>query len=86
MSQLFVVSTAAKDLVEVEVETTQGSKYVFPDMSLENMKKVLPSSGRIPESVTFLMFYNYSGSVLSIPFRIVKEVRVGGTILWKSPA
>ena len=81
---LIVISTTASDLVEVVVETLQGSRYVFPDMNRENVVSVLPPSGRVPESVTFLMFYNYSGSVMSLPIRIVKEVRVGEEVLWTS--
>ncbi len=82
----FVISTDQSDLIEVEVETKQGSRYVYPDVSLDSIKQGLPESGRIPKDVTFLMFYNYSGATLSIPFHIVKEVRVGEDVLWTSPA
>lgn len=82
----FIISADTRNLVVVEVETKQGSKYVYPDVSRESIELGLPESGRVPEDMTFLMFYNYSGSTLSIPFHIVKEVRVGEDVLWKSPA
>lgn len=72
-------------LSEVEIETHQGSKYVFPDMKWESLAFALPPSGRVPESMSVLTLCNYSGACLTLPFRIVKEVRVGKAILWSSP-
>ena len=78
--------TDATGLVTVAVFTRTGAKYVFPDMKKDTVKEVLPESGRIPESISFLMFYNYSGAVLSIPIRCVAEVKAEGSTLWKCPA
>jgi len=84
-SVLTAVSTDENNLVLVEVETALGAVYSFPDMSMKSLEAVVPPSGRVPESITFLMFYNYSGAMLSVPIRLVKEVRVGEKILWKCP-
>lgn len=73
-------------LETVTVVTKQGSEYCYPDMCRKSLEAALPPSGRIPESVTHLMLFNYSAAMLSVPFRIVREVRVGEEVLWKCPA
>lgn len=73
-------------LETVTVVTLQGAEYSYPDMDRKSVALALPPSGRIPESVTHLMLFNYSAAMLSVPFRIVREVRVGEEVLWKCPA
>jgi hypothetical protein len=72
--------------VDVVVVTREGAKYAFPDMTLEDLKRVLPESGRIPEGMPALMMVNVSVSVLTIPLRIVKYIEVNGEKLWACPA
>lgn len=76
------LTTDGSLLETVTVVTEQGSVYHFPDMSRKSLVEVLPPSGRIPESVTHLMLFNYSSAMLSVPFRIVREVRIGEEVLW----
>lgn len=82
---LAAVQTDGAQLVEVEIVTRQGARYVFPDMNADNLSSVLPPTGRVPDSISYLMLYNYSGAVVSIPIRIVEQVRVGEEVLWKAP-
>jgi hypothetical protein len=70
----------------VYVLTKEGAEYVFPDMSVDELKKVLPESGRVLESMPILMMMNASMAVLNLPFRIVKQVRAGEEVLWDCPA
>jgi hypothetical protein len=73
-------------LVEVVVTTREGARYVFPDMAEGELRKVLPESGRLLASMPSLMMANASVAVLTIPFRIIKTIEVGGEVLWASPA
>ncbi len=73
-------------LVEVVVTTKEGARYAFPDMSEDDMRKVLPESGRVLSNMPSLMMVNVSVAVLTIPFRIIKTVEVGGEVLWVCPA
>lgn len=73
-------------LVEVVVTTKEGARYTFPDMSEDDMRKVLPESGRVLSNMPSLMMVNVSVAVLTIPFRIIKTVEVGGEVLWVCPA
>lgn len=71
----------------VTITTTQGSAYTFADMDLDELRRVLPESGRVPQDQPTLTLMNVSIAVLSLPFRIVKSVRVGTTsdkmeVLW----
>jgi hypothetical protein len=70
-----------------------GAEYVFPDMVVDELKRVLPESGRIKEDMPSLMMMNASMAVLSLPFRIIKTIEVktdepgwDGEILWACPA
>lgn len=80
-------------LVKVVVTTKEGARYVFPDMSEDDMRKVLPESGRVLSNMPSLMMVNVSVAVLTIPFRIIKTIEVStdepgwsGEILWACPA
>ena len=84
---LSAISTEAEHLVTIVVKTKLGARYEFPDMCRKSLVGVLPQSGRVPESVTYLMLYNYSGAMLSVPFRLVEEVFIEGAqsredVLW----
>jgi hypothetical protein len=70
----------------VYVVTREEAEYVFPDMVIDELRKVLPETGRFQETMPSLMMVNVSTAVLSLPFRIIKEVRVGDEVLWASPA
>jgi len=83
----------ASTLVDVVVETKMGTKYLFPDMPRGELERVLPESGRILETQPTLMMVNASISVLSIPFRVIKNIEVTssepgwtGEVLWACPA
>ena len=87
------VSLGSNDLCTVHVTTHEGAEYVFPDMSLIQLKSVLPPSGRIMENMPSLMVVNVSLAVLSLPFRVIKRIEVktrepgwDGEILWVCPA
>ena len=66
--------TVGGRLCSVCITTKQGSLYEFPDMPLEELRRVLPDSGRVPASTPTLMMVNASISVLSIPFKIIEKV------------
>lgn len=79
----------------VHIETKMGARYAFPDMVIEELKKVLPQSGRVLESMPMLSMVNISMSVLSVPFFIIKQISVVTTnsqgevneeVLWDCPA
>jgi hypothetical protein len=71
---------------EVHVRTKQDSLYVLPDMSLSELKKALPQSGRVPSSMPTLAMVNASAAVLSIPFRIIATIYTDEEVLWACPA
>jgi hypothetical protein len=76
----------AGKLESVVVTTKTGAIYRFPDMPRDELERVLPESGRINSSMPALMMVNASVSVLTIPFRIIKTIRVGEEVLWACPA
>lgn len=86
------VSLGANDLCTVCVTTREGAKYLFPDMSLAQLRGVLPESGRIKEDMPSLMMVNVSLAVLSLPFRVIKTIEAktkvpgwDGEVLWACP-
>lgn len=70
----------------VYVVTHEGAEYVFPDMVIDELRKVLPETGRFKETMPSLMMVNVSTAVLTLPFRVIKEIRVGDDVLWVCPA
>ena len=68
------------------VVTREGAEYTFPDMVVGELKLVLPETGRFKDTMPSLMMVNVSMSVLTIPFRVIKEIRVGDEVLWACPA
>lgn len=81
-----IVSSSDGTLVTIEVETRMGDKYSFPAMDKEALGKILPKgSNRIPESTPALAMVNTSYAVLSIPFSIIKAIRVEGESWWDCP-
>lgn len=74
------------DLVTVEMHTHLGAVYTFPDMDRENLEELLPKlSNRIPEEHGQLQLVNASIALISVPFRILKKILVGGELWWESP-
>lgn len=75
------------ELCTVEVFTHQGSHYVFPDMDKTALRRVLtPGENRITVSIPSFAVCNASYAVLSLPFRIIKQILVDGEEWWVSPA
>jgi hypothetical protein len=64
-----------------------GDRYTFPAMDTSALAVVIPKgSNRIPEGTPTLALVNASFSVLSIPFNIIKAIRVEGEPWWDCPA
>lgn len=70
-------------LILVEVLTTDGSIYKFPDMaqSILDHAASRPSDGN-----SSLLLVNASGATLTVPWRIVEKVWTHEKILWKRPS
>lgn len=68
-------------LYEVEVDTTLGVKYVFPDMEGEIIEQALRNIG----AHSTLTLVNQSTACLVLPVRILQTVRVGGVEKWRRP-
>lgn len=75
-------------LEPVEITTRGGDVYRMPAMDVEMLQKVLPKgSVGAPAGMSTLALVNASMSVLSIPFQIVKSIKVGDEEWWAcSPA
>lgn len=69
-------------LVSIELETTLGAKYAFPDVELDIAQQLLrqwpPAEGKV-------VLVNASGAFLSLPFRIVAILNVDGVLHWRRP-
>jgi hypothetical protein len=61
-------------LVVVVVETLLGDVYIFPGVLLDELKRVLPQSGRIPEGQSTLVLTNSAPATLVMPLRSVKTI------------
>lgn len=81
-------SSSSETLRLVRVCTREGSQYLFPDMDVTALRRVLPESGRIPASCPSLTLVNASAALLTLPFRIVLRVELAddGEALWDCPA
>lgn len=66
----------------VYIHDKLGSVYAFPDANVNELRRVLPESGRIPESAPCLMIINATVSVLSIPMRNIEKVVMDDEVLW----
>ncbi len=79
---------SSSSLVSVEVETKNGDCYRFPGMDGEALKSVLPKGKHEEPSVSqpTLSMVNASFSVLSVPYRIIKTIKVNGDEWWVCPA
>ena len=71
---------------QVIITTKEGSRYEFADMPVEELKRVMPESGRILADQPSLALANVSFVVMTIPFRIIKTIHAGEELLWESPA
>ena len=65
----------------VEIETKEGDIYMFPAMDKKVLEEILPKE-ELSASAPTLAMVNASFSVLSIPFRIIKTVKVDGAAWW----
>lgn len=70
----------------VHVLTKESAEYTFPDMDGAELRKVLPESRRVLADMPSLSMVNVSGSVLIIPFRIIKHIYIGEDLVWVCPA
>jgi len=70
------------NLKTIEIETHLGSIYRLPDY----LGKIwVPAgSGTGINDSTFVVV-NISGAALTIPFRIIKTIKVDGELLWTGP-
>lgn len=68
----------------LRIVTSMDAVYTFPDINAEEVKRVLPESGRIPANQPSLMLLNASLATLLVPFRIVKEVTIDEELVWAS--
>lgn len=66
---------ALKGLTQVEIETTLGEKYLFPDMDIRVFEKVVAQE-EMWRKLGSLALSNISGACLVIPTRIIKEISV----------
>lgn len=69
-------------IVTVEVETTAGSRYVFPDVSREMLDVAITL--RAWERVDNVILVNTSAACLSIPKHTVARILVGKEVVWPS--
>lgn len=78
------------ELVTVDVETLLGVHYVFPDMELKELSRMLPKGNRRVEGWPTMALVNLSNSALTIPFRIIKKICIrrldSEEPWWESPA
>lgn len=75
------------DLGTVQVTTKEGDEYSFPAMDKNALAKVLPKGeNRVLDGTPTLALCNASYSVLTIPMRIVKSIKVDGEQWWDCPA
>lgn len=74
--------SASPELGCVEVEDRRGQVYTLPLMNITEARQVLPPSGRTPAGAPTLLLVNSAMVTLSVPFRIIKEVRVDSKVVW----
>lgn len=65
----------------LEIETELGAIYTFPDMACDTVK-LLVQDLKKGTTASNISFVNVSGAALVLPFRIVKEIRMGKEIVW----
>jgi hypothetical protein len=71
-----------RDLVDVEVESRSGSKYVFPDVPRAMLDNVIQLKGW--EAVGRIILVNVSTAVLSLPPGLTKTLSYDGKVQWKA--
>jgi hypothetical protein len=73
-------------LALLQLQTKSGATYVFPDMDVDAVKKILPEAGRLPaEDTSSLILTNITGAVLVVPLRVVACVLLDNEVVWASP-
>jgi len=70
------------ELKLIEIETHLGAVYRFPDVTGD---VYVPVGAGIDKSQSFFTIANISGSGLTIPYRIIKTIKVDGELLWTGP-
>jgi hypothetical protein len=71
------------ELKLIKIETHLGSIYQLPDY----LGKVwVPSGSGIGSSESTFVLVNISGAALTVPFRIIKTIKVDGKLLWTGPS
>jgi hypothetical protein len=73
-------------LVLVDIETTLGVHYTFPDMDRSIFEKVVANDS-VWRSLGSIVLTNASGACLVVPSRIIQTIKIDGEVWWKtSPA
>lgn len=72
----------SRKYVKVEIASTLGAGYVFPDMPYNQLKLFLASMAG--ESDT-LVLTNLSGATMTVPKRIIDSLKVDGKVVWRRP-
>lgn len=81
------VSSPDDKFVTVEAVTKLGDRYIFPAMGMSALQSVVPKgSNRVPSGTPTLALVNASYAVISIPFAIIKTIKIDEEIWWESPA
>ena len=65
--------------VKVEVTSTLGASYVFPDMPFGQLKLFMESMAGASDT---LVLANLSGATMTIPKRIIATLKVNGKTVW----
>lgn len=65
----------------VGIETKTGSRYTFPDMSRDDLFKVL---GPQLLGAGTLTLVNISGACLTVPLRIISAIAIDDEVAWRS--
>jgi len=85
MQESAITDPASSSLISVEVMTKNEDYYHFPAMDGDAIKTVLPKGKHEEPGVDqlTLSLVNASYSVLSIPFKIIKTIKVNGDVWWE---
>jgi hypothetical protein len=68
--------------VKVEVTTTLGATYVFPDMPFGQLKFFMESMAATIGASDTLVLTNLSGATMTVPKRIIATLKVDGKTVW----
>ena len=68
-------------LVDVDLRTLLGKRYLFPDMPKDEIDMVVDHA-RHGDACQTLTVHNVSGAVMVMPWRIVSSIRYNGEVVW----